>query len=155
MLGALLSFLGGSAFRMIWGELSAWMTARQEHRHELERLQIQAQHDAAQHARNLEAMKLQAELGVKTIQVQAEADIGRADAEGWYAVAREAVKPTGIYFVDLWNGTVRPATATVVLALWILSLHRAGWVMGEWDKELAGAALGFFFASRELTKRGK
>lgn len=73
MISALFSFLGGSVFRMIWGEVSHWLTARQDHTFEIERLRLQADMDAAQHARNLEAIRMQADLGVKTIQVQAEA----------------------------------------------------------------------------------
>lgn len=155
MIGALLSFLGGSAFRMIWGEVSAWMTARQDHKFELERMQLQGQLDAAQHARNLEAIRVQADLGVKTIQVQAEADIGRIEADGWAQAVANATRPSGIWFADLWNTCVRPAFATVVLALWIGAVNAQGWTMTEWDKELAGAVAGFFFASRELMKRGK
>jgi hypothetical protein len=155
MFSLLFSFLGGSAFRMIWGEISHMLTARQEQAHEVERLRLQGELDAAQHARNLESIRVQAELGVKTIQVQAEADLGRVDAQGFYDAVRDLNKPSGLWFVDGWNGIVRPATATVVLWLWILALYRSGWVMAEWDKELAGAVLGFFFASRELTKRGK
>jgi len=155
MFSAILSFLGGSAFRMIWGEISHWLTARQEHAQEIERMRLQGELDAAAHARNLEAIKVQADLGVKTIQVQAEADMGRIDAEGFYAAAREAMKPTGVWLVDLWNGIVRPLCATIAIALWVLALKRAGWTMGAWDMELVSGVLGFFFADRSLGRRGK
>ena len=45
MISALLSFFGGTAFRMIWGELSAWLNKRQDHQHEIERLRLQADLD--------------------------------------------------------------------------------------------------------------
>src|ERR1041385_2975573 len=108
MFTALFSFLGGSVFRAIWGEFSTWMTARQEHHYELERLRIQGDLDAAAHTRNMEATKLQADLGIKTIQVQGEADLGRLDAEGFYRAIEAAQKPTGINWVDAWNGSIRP-----------------------------------------------
>lgn len=155
MLSALFSFLGGTAFRMIWGELSAWLTARQDHRHEVERMRLQAELDAAQHGRNLESIKVQAELGVKTIQVQAEADVSRLELEGWSGAVREALKPSGIWVVDVWNGVIRPLAATIALILWVGALNRQGWMMTAWDQELVGVVLGFFFASRELSKRGK
>lgn len=155
MFSALFSFLGGTAFRMIWGEVSSWWTARQEHKHEIERLRLQGDIDAAQHGRNMETIRLQAELGVKTIQVQGEADTSRIELEGWSGAVREALKPTGIWLVDLWNGIIRPLAATIALVLWVGALNGQGWMMGEWDKELVGVVLGFFFASRELSKRGK
>ena len=73
MIAALISFLGGSVFRMLWGEISVWLTKKQEHAQELERLRLQNDLDAAQHARQQEAVRLQAELGIKMVQVQAEA----------------------------------------------------------------------------------
>jgi hypothetical protein len=30
----ILSFLGGSVFRMLWGEISSWMNKQQDHAHE-------------------------------------------------------------------------------------------------------------------------
>lgn len=154
-MSAILSFLGGSIFRMIWGEISAWMTARQDHAHEIERMRLQDELDAAQHGRNLDAIRVQADLGVKTIQVQAESDIGRIETEGWSAAVKDAMRPTGIFLVDLWNGIIRPLAASIAIILWVLALNGQGWKMGEWDKELVGVVLGFFFASRELLKRNK
>ena len=155
MISAIISFLGGSVFRMIWGEVSTWVTAKQSHAQELERLRLQGEMDAAQHSRNLEAIRVQAELGVKEIRVKAEADLSRIDAEGFYGAARDAMKPTGIWLVDLWNGVIRPLCATIAVAMWVLSLYRAGWTLGPWDQELTAAVLGFFFADRALGKRGK
>jgi hypothetical protein len=155
MFSALLSFLGGSVFRMVWGEIAALLTARQDHRHEIERLKLQAETDAAQHARNLEAIKVQADLGVQTIRVQAEADIGGIEAQAWGNAVAALQQPTGIWAVDFWNGIIRPLAASIAIVLWVLALNSQGWQMGEWDKELVGVVLGFFFASRELLKRGK
>ena len=155
MISAIISFLGGSVFRMIWGEVSTWVTAKQSHAQELERLRLQGEMDAAQHSRNLESIRVQAELGVKEIRVKAEADLERIDAKGFYGAARDAMKPTGIWLVDLWNGVIRPLCATIAVAMWVLSLYRAGWTLGPWDQELTAAVLGFFFADRALGKRGK
>jgi hypothetical protein len=155
MLSAILSFLGGSVFRAIWGELSTWFTARQEHRYELDRLRLQGELDAAAHGRNMEAIKVQADLGVKTIMVQADADLGRLEMEGWAGAVKEGLKPTGIALVDTWNGVIRPLAASIAIFLWVVALNAQGWKMSEWDRELVGVILGFFFASRVLTAKGK
>lgn len=154
-MSAILSFLGGGAFRAIWGEFSTWMTARQEHKYEMQRMQVQGTLDAAQHARNLESVRVQAELGVKTIQVQADADLARTDADAFVAAMKTAQVPTGVKWVDAWNGVIRPAFATVVLMLWVRALGAHGWVLVAWDLEMMGSIAGFFFADRMLGKRSK
>ena len=100
MLTALLSFLGGNAFRMIFGEIiSAW-NKKQDHDQELQRMEIQAKLDGQTHERNLEAIKVQANLGVKTIQVQAESDIGVLEAQGWVEAVKATTVQTGLAWVD-------------------------------------------------------
>ena len=154
-MGALVSFLGGSAFRMVWGEISAWYTAKQEHQHELDRMEIQEKIDAAQHARNMIAIKTQAELGVKTIQVQAEADSDRADATAFAQAVGDVGKQTGIKLIDIWNGIIRPWLATMATIMVIVQFAQHGFIMDEWDKELVGAILGIYVADRSLAHRGK
>lgn len=155
MISALISFLGGSAFRMLWGEIAAWLTTKQEHNHEIERMRLQGDLDAAQHARNLEAQRLQADLGIREIAVKSDADMALKDLDVWGRAIESANKPTGIAFVDIWNGIIRPLVATIAVVLWVLALNEQGWKMSEWDKEIVGVVFGFFFASRELAKRGK
>lgn len=155
MFSAFLSFLGGSAFRMIWGEISHWLTARQEHANEIERMKLQDQLDAAQHARNLEAIKVQADLGVKTIQVQSEADLSKIEAGAWGSLVESTTKPIGIKFIDTWNGAIRPFLATVAIVMVMGEIVQHGFALTEWDRELFGAILGIFVADRSLAKRGK
>lgn len=155
MFEALFSFLGGSVFRMIWGEVSAWYSKRQDHQFEIERMNLQAQLEDRAHDRMQASLRLQSELGIKTIEAQAEAAALTADAEAFANAMKDAFKPTGVYWVDVWNGIIRPASATIALGLWVLKLNTQNWVMQEWDITLAGAVLGFFFANRELSKRGK
>lgn len=154
-MGALLSFLGGSAFRLIWGQISEYFTEKQNHQHEIERMRLQGELDAAQHERNQQAIKLQAELGVQTIRVQGEADANKAEIEGWAQAVATATKPSGILFVDFFNGIVRPTAASIAILLWVLALNSQGYKMGDWDRELVGAILGFYFATRVLLNRGK
>ena len=95
MFSAMFAFLGSSAFRMLWGEIAAWMSAKQEHNHEIERMRVQAELEAAQHARNLEAQRLQAELGIREIAVKSEADLALKDLDIWGRAVDNASKPTG------------------------------------------------------------
>lgn len=155
MFSGLLAFLGGSAFRMIWGEVSAWLTARQEHQHELERLKLQADMDAAQHERQMASLRLQNELGVKTIAVQAEADLDRIEGDAWRGLVDSTTRITGIRFVDVWNQSIRPLLATLSIAVVVAEIAAHGFVLSEWDKELVGAILGIYMADRSLAKRGK
>jgi len=155
MFTALFSFLGGSAFRMIWGELSSWLTAKQDHSFEIERMRLQGEMDAASHARNLEALRVQADLGVKTIQVQSEADLALREMDAWGKAVASAVDPSDQSAVGQWVKAIRPAAASIALILWALALYRTGLVMSAWDRELVGAILGFFFADRSLVKSGK
>ena len=153
-MSALLSFLGGTAFRMIWGEVSHWMTAKIEHKQELERMQQQELMAAAQHARNQEAIRIQADLGIKTIQMQAEADLSRLDVGAWASAVADVGKQTGIRWLDAWNGTIRPAVATWAVAR--ITVAELGiYTMSDNAWSVASAALGIYLADRTLFKRGK
>lgn len=154
-MSAILTFLGGGAFRAIWGEVSSYFQKRQDHKYEIERAKVQGELDAAQHTRNLEALKLQSELGIKTIGVQADADVARSEAEAFREAMSQAYKPTGIWIVDVWNGTIRPAFATVSLALWLVALVRRDFNLSEWDLSMIGAIAGYYFADRTLRKLKK
>ncbi len=154
MITALLSFLGGNVFRMIFGELiSAW-NKKQDHAQELERMRLQNELDASQHDRNLSSIRVQAELGVKTIQVQAEAAIGEIEAQGWLEAVKATAMKTGLAWVDAWNAVIRPAVATWAIAM--MTLHEFGAIaLSENTIALSGAALGIYLADRSLFKRGK
>jgi hypothetical protein len=155
IVSALLSFLGGSAFRMIWGEVAAWLNKSLDHAHEMERLGLQRELDADNHKRTMAALQQQADLRLSVVHAEQEAAVGVEEAKAFSNAMLEAFKPTGVVWVDGWNGSIRPAAATVVLLLWVWKLATAGGVMDAWDMELAGAVLGFFFADRSLGKRGK
>jgi hypothetical protein len=156
MISALLSFLGGSAFRMLWGEISAFVNKRQDHSFEIERMKLQADLDAAQHERNLKAITVQAELGVKTIEVQAEGDVARIEAQGWLEAVKGTTNTTGVWIIDVWNSSIRPLGASWALAM--LTCHEFGWLaapLSENTQMVAYAFLGLFVADRALGKQGK
>lgn len=155
MISALLSFLGSTAFRMAWGEISHWFTSMQDHKQEMDKMRLQEEIDAAQHARNLEAIKLQSDLGVKVIQAQADADIMRSDVEAWANAVADVGKTTGIKIIDIWNGVIRPLLATMALIVVVGEVVQNGFNLNDWDRELVGAILGLYVADRALAHRGK
>lgn len=154
-MGALLSFLGGSVFRMIWGEISSFITARQEHAHEMERMRFQAEQDDKQHARQVEMITLQHQQGVEVIRVQGEVDLTKLDAIAFQTGVELTGKSTGFKLVDAWNAAIRAALATDMMVLVTMHYHKVGWTLDANGWELAGAALGVFVADRTLFRRGK
>ena len=140
---------------MIFGEVIAFLNKRQDHALEIERLRVQAELDAAQHARNLEAITIQAQLGVKTIQVQADAAIGEIEAQGWLAAVNATAKTIGIAWIDGWNAIIRPAVATWAVVMMTLGELGVVTKLSENTIAVCGVALGLYLADRSLMKRGK
>lgn len=156
-MSALFSFLGSSIFRLIFGELiSAWNKA-QEHKHEMARMEVQGQLEAAQHARNLEAIRLQADMGVKVIEAQTVARADELDGLTFLEGVKATTIQTGIKIVDAWNAVIRPGCAT--WAILMLTAEAFTWFgmkeLGAGTREVISAALGLFLADRSLARRGK
>lgn len=154
-MGALLSFLGGSVFRMIWGEISGFINKRQDHKYEIERMELQSKLEDKAAERQAKAIELQASLGVKTIEVQRDADIAKAETQAFVEAMKQAYAPTGIQWVDAWNAIIRPSFATVSLSLWVFKVCIQGFIMEPFDLELLAVIAGFYFADRTLRKMGK
>ena len=148
MFTALLTFLGGTTVRLVLGHLFDFVTKWQDTKNELERLRLQGELDAAAHARNLEAIRLQSELGIKVIEAQTEAHISQAEADGFVEAVKATGLKTGVFLVDLWNGVIRPLLATICIGLWIASLFERGFKLDEWDRALMSLALGVFVGGR-------
>jgi len=155
MIESLIAFLGGSVFRMVWGEASSYFSKSQEHNHELERMKIQADVDSAHHLRGMDMIRLQAELGVKTIQVQAESAIAEIESEAWLSAVKSTTQSVGIFFIDAWNGVIRPLVATWAIVVISIDMANKQWLLDENGWMLASAALGIYLADRALFKRGK
>jgi hypothetical protein len=155
MFAALLSFLGGSVFRMLFGEISSWMNKKQDHLHEMDRMRLQGELDNSQFLRNQDALRLQAELGVKLVHVQAEAVVDQIEADGWLAAVKGTTQTIGIWFIDAWNGVIRPFVATWAVIMVTLHFAQTGWILDDNGWSLCGAALGIYLADRSLFKRGK
>ena len=155
MLSAFLTFLGGTAFRMLWGEITSWLNKKQDHEHEVTLLRLQSDLDDKAHVRNIEAQKLQASLGITEIRVRSEADIEMKDAEAFIEGVKASGKPSGIAWVDAWNASIRPQYAEVALVVWIVKLVAQGFIMDEFDTGLLAVIAGYFFADRSLRRNGK
>lgn len=154
MISAVLSFLGGSVFRMIWGEVSSWVNKKLEHAQEMDRMRLQADLDERAHQRRMESVRFEAEQQVKIIHVQAEAAVGQLEAEGWLEAVRATGKKIGVAWVDAWNAGIRPGLATwgiVMLTLEAFALAQ----ITEGTASVIFAALGIFVADRTLGKKGK
>ena len=153
-MSALLSFLGGSAFRMVWGEMSAYLTKRQDHKYEIERAEQQGRLDAAQHERNLASLRLQSELGIKEIYVRQEAATEAGELDAWVDVVKATSRPSGVSWIDGWNQSIRPMVATVAVGAMLTEIALVGHLT-SWHTEVFSAALGIYLADRTLAKRGK
>lgn len=154
MISALLSFLGGSAFRMVWGEVSAWLNKKLEHAQEMERMALSEKLEQARHDRQQSLIKMQHDLGIKEIQIAGDIAADKLAAEA-FIEAQKNFKPTGIKWVDAWNAAIRPTAATFALLLWAGELISKALVLTEWDQNFIGAILGFYFADRTLKHRGR
>lgn len=154
MFSALFSFLGGTAFRMIWGEFSSWLNKQQDHAFELERIRLQEQIDSKIHERNLESLRLQNDLGIKTITVQADSAVRQIETTAWLEAVKNTAKKSGVKWIDGWNAVIRPLVATWSI-LMITASEFALFVMSENSWMVASAALGIYLADRTLFKRGK
>lgn len=154
MFAALLSFLGGSVFRMLWGEVSAWLNKAQDHQHELERMRLQADLDDRRHAREQEAIRTQAEMQVQVIRVQGEQAVNEVEANAWLEAVKATGRAIGIAWVDAWNAAIRPGVATWAVCMLTLEAFKLV-TLSEMAASVCAAALGLFLADRALAKRGK
>ena len=118
-------------------------------------LNVQAELVQAKLGRDLEQMRLANELGVKMVEVQKDAAIAAGELDAFSKAIEAAARPTGIKWVDAWNGAIRPSYATVALALWLVKVAAQGFKMDAFDAELLAVISGFYFADRSLGKRGK
>jgi hypothetical protein len=154
MITELVTFLGGAGARLFLGKAFDAFEKWQDQKNELARLRLQGDLDAAQHARNLEAIKVQADLGVKVIEAQTEAHVTYAEADAFLEAVKATGQKTGIWLIDIANGIVRPELAQICIGLWIMALMQQHWVLGDWDRNVIAMALGIFLGGRIHLKGG-
>lgn len=155
MLTALFTFLGGSAFRLIFGAVMDAWTKHQDQALEMRRLELQARLDAERHARDLETLRLQAELGVKQATVKGDYEVQVKELDALTEAVRATREPSGITFVDAWNGVIRPLGASIAILLWVASIYARHGALVEFDMALMGSFLGVFTGDRIARKMGR
>lgn len=153
-MSAILSFLGGSVFRMMWGEVSAYVTKNQDHKHEKEMLVLQQEAEVNLHARNLENLKVQSDLGIKKVYTEHQAVLEEGELDAWIEASKATSSRTGVTWIDGWNQSIRPGVATIAVVAMLIEIALLGHLT-DWHREVFSAALGLFLADRSLTKRGK
>lgn len=156
------SLAAGSALRMVWGELSTFVSNWQENKLELARIAAQSDADDRAHTNRMEVARFEQEKGVQMIRVQSElnlaalsGDLEKSAADTWGQAVLGAMKPVGVWFVDAWNAAIRPAAATLSLYLWAQAIAANNWKLTESDWSIICVILGFFFADRTMGKKGK
>jgi len=155
MIESLIAFLGGNAFRMLFGEISSAWTKYQDHKHELSMMRLQSEIEAQRHGQQVEMTRLQTEAAVTVVRVQGEADISRGETDAFVEAVRATSRSTGVAWVDAWNGAIRPGLATLAAALIAGHFARTGFALDEPGWALVSAILGVYIADRNLSKRGK
>lgn len=156
MVGGLLSFLGGTAFRWVLGELFGFLKARQEHKTELERMRLEHEQARDRQQWQREAIEAAAAAGIKVVEAQSDAARGAAaDAALLAAIGgvNEASKRAD--WIGAWNACIRPALATVAILLLVgNALWPASVVLSVLVLDLICAVLGVFVGER-IRARGQ
>lgn len=162
----LFSFLGGSAFRLIFGGVMDWLNKRQDHQHEMELQRLQSELEANRHARDLERIRLQSDLKITEVKVMGDVAEQKVMADAFLEAVKATQVVTGVKWVDALNAVIRPSGAIISLLLWIVSVTvafsvadaamiKAGAVLTEFDKTLISAFLGVFVGDRIHTRMTK
>jgi len=144
----LFSFLGGTAFRLIFGQVMDWLNRRQDHIMEMDSMRLQSELEAKRHERDLERIRLQADLKVTEVKVIGDVAMQKAEMDAFTEAVKATRTLTGVKWVDAWNASIRPSGATVSLAIWFGTMLAAGLVLTEFDKTLISAFLGVFVGER-------
>lgn len=142
------AFLGGTAFRLFLTFAMDRYQASQEHRFELDRMKAQDLVDQKIHDRNLQAIRVQKELGVVEVPVQRVHEFELINHEDFRAAHKETREPSGFKFVDIANQAIRPALAILCMGIWLAKVASGNWHLSPWDLELIAATLGVFVGSR-------
>lgn len=121
---AIISFLGSAVFRWALEKVFGLFERGQDHKQEMERMRAQAEIDAAQHIRNLEALEVQSRLKLDLVKEEVRGAVEQADAQAFVESIRSAARPSGFQLVDAWNSAIRPFVSTVCVAVWL-------WLLSE------------------------
>src|SRR5574343_1173965 len=148
MLTALLTFFGVTAFRLIFGFVMEYVNRRSDQTLVIERMNMQAKLDAQKAAQSMALVRLQAELGVKQIEVQSAADMDLKSLDIFGQAVRATTVQTGIKWVDAWNAAIRPALATIATMIIVFEFVHGGFVANQLAQTIIAGAIGMFVGER-------
>jgi|SRR6185295_16812202 len=159
MLLSLLSMLGGGLFRLL-PEVLKLFTAKKDADHEYRMTQLQLQIDQARATQNLDLVHAQGAIAADTAEMSAMVEALKAQAV-----------PSGIKWVDALSSSVRPVLTywfclvmytAYKVALFSAALHggvtwQQAMIQGytEFDQNIVGVIVGFWYADRSLRKASK
>jgi hypothetical protein len=149
-MGGILSFLGGTAFRWLFGEVIGFFKARQEHAQELERMRLSADLERARAELQRQAIQQAADMGVRIVEAQSAAAAEKLAGEAFLAAvqgANDAGKRAD--WIGAWNACIRPLLATVSIVLLVgQAVAPQVFVLTALTLELICAVLGVFVGGR-------
>lgn len=149
-MGGLISFLGGTAFRWLFGSVLDQWNKYQDHKHEMAMMTLQHTQDAERHKWQQDAIKAQAEAGIKVIEAETQ-KASTAAVETAFALAMQGVNEASRRedWVGGWNAVIRPLLATVAILLLAGESVAPGLIkLTPLFADVACAALGVFVGER-------
>lgn len=156
MFSGMLSFLGGTAFRWLFGEVIGFFKARQEHAQEMERMRLSLDLERERAGLQRQAIQQAADMGVRVIEAQSAAAAEKLAGEA-FAAAVAGVNEAGKRpdWIGAWNASIRPLLATVAIGLLVgQALAPSAVVLSALVMELICAVLGVFVGER-IRARGQ
>lgn len=128
-------------------------------------------HELALIDKNMEADRLQAELALKQMAVQAEVTMGQKEIEAIIAATQAQAVQTGVKWVDAISALMRP----IITFWWVIVLYTAAMavqfyglleygqsiptalltVFGTEEKTIAASIISFWFVDRQLRRKSK
>jgi hypothetical protein len=151
----ILSFLGGTAFRWLFGEIIGFVKEREERKRELEMMRLNHEQDKDKHQWQQEAIAAHAAAGVKVIEAKRQSDESAA-ADDAFLKAIEGVNTASDRkdWIGAWNASIRPFLATVGILLLIgNTVAPTVFVISALVMEVICGVLGVFVGER-IRQRG-
>lgn len=154
MLGGLFSFLGGAAFRWLFGELITVYKDRAERKHELQMVRHQDWMAEQATKRKIAEYKAAADAGVQIIEAKADADAQRMADEA-FNLAIKGVNDASMRsdWIGKFNAFIRPELAQISIMLLVgQALFPNHVTLTPLMVELIAGVLGVFVGERIKTR---
>lgn len=155
-MSGIISFIGGTAFRWLLGEVLGFFKARDEHKAEIERMRLQHDLDRDRHEWQQQAIAAAANAGIKVIEAQRDAHSQAVSDDAFLAAVRGVGDASQrADWIGAWNACIRPFLATVAILLLVgQALAPTVVVLSALVLDLICAVLGVFVGER-IRARGQ